>query len=228
MSVTPQPDVPGARRPYRSVRRQQQAAETRDAVLAAAGRLFADRGWAATGMRDIAAEADVAVETVYANFRSKADLLVAALEAAVVGDTLEVPLAERAQFLALAQGGLSDRAAAAARLTTGINQRTAGLARALAHAAGSDAVLAGRLRENEERRRISVREGAEMVAGRTVTQRECDGLWAVAGVEVYLLLTELSGWSTQQYESWLAETILRLLGAPPGTGGSSTDEGNRT
>ena len=59
------------RRPYRSARRQQQAAQTRALVLAAATSLFADRGWSSTGMRDIAKAAGVAVETVYASFGSK-------------------------------------------------------------------------------------------------------------------------------------------------------------
>lgn len=224
MTAAPEPDGAAGRRPYRSARRQQQAAETRDAVLTAAGRLFAERGWAATGMRDVAADAGVAVETVYANFRSKADLLRAAIDVAVVGDTAEVPLADRPEFTALAEGDFAARAAAAARLNAGINRRTAGLHRALAHAAGADAALAERRRENEERRRISVRQGAEMVAGRAVSQRECDGVWAVAGVEVYLLLTEIRGWSDEQYESWLADTILRLLGEPSA---SPESEGNR-
>jgi len=68
------------RRAYKSARRQQQAVNTRAEVLDAALLLFADRGWAGTGMRDVAREAGVSVETVYANFRSKSDLLMAAIE----------------------------------------------------------------------------------------------------------------------------------------------------
>lgn len=215
MTATREPADPPARRPYRSPRREQQAAETRDAVLTAATRLFAERGWSGTGMRDVAKEAGVAVETVYANFGSKGDLLMAANDAAVVGDTLEVPLAERPEFTALAEGDLVSRVRAAARLNTGVNRRTAGLRRALAQAASADALLAARLRDNEERRRISVHQGADAVAGQALSDRDRDGLWAVLGVEVYLLLTELSGWSDEQYETWLTDTILRLLGETP-------------
>ncbi|NLV55713.1 MAG: helix-turn-helix transcriptional regulator, partial [Acidimicrobiales bacterium] len=50
----------GERRTYRSPRREQQARETREALLTAATTLFTTRGWAATGMRDIAREAGVA------------------------------------------------------------------------------------------------------------------------------------------------------------------------
>lgn len=224
MTAEPAPDGAAGRRPYRSARRQQQAAETRDAVLAAAGRLFAERGWAATGMRDVAADAGVAVETVYANFRSKADLLRAAIDVAVVGDTAEVPVADRPEFTVLASGDFAARAAAAARLNAGVNRRTAGLHQALVHGAAADAALVERLRENEERRRITVRQGAEMVAGRALSERECDGVWAVAGAEVYVLLTAIRGWSYEQYETWLADTILRLLGEPPS---SPTAEGKQ-
>lgn len=225
MSAAPEPNEPPTGRPYQSARRRQQAAENRDLILSAAGGLFAERGWPGTGMRDIAAEAGVAVETVYANFRSKADLLLAAIDAAVAGDTKEVPLAARSEFLSLAEGDFPTRVVAAARLSSQINRRTAGLQRALAHAADSDSALADRRREHEGRRRISVEQGAEMVAGRPVTERERDGLWAVLGSEVYLLLNEISGWGVEQYEAWLADTILRLLDERPLTPPPSSKKG---
>jgi hypothetical protein len=79
--------------------------------------------------------------------------------------------------------------------------------------AASDSDLARRLIESEGRRRISVEQGLVHVAGRAVTREERDGLWAVLSVEVYRLLTELSGWTPQQYESWAAGVIDRMLDA---------------
>ena len=203
-----------ARRAYRSPRREQQAAETRAMVVAAAARLFGERGWAGTGMRDVARAAGVSVETVYASFRSKADLLLAAIDVAVVGDAAPVPLHQRPEFAALGSGTRQQRARATARLVTGINQRTAGVVLALREAAASDPELAERMREREQRRRINVEQGAALVAGRAVTPEEVDGLWAVLAVEVYQLLTELRGWTPQQYENWLAGVIDRLLPRP--------------
>ncbi len=204
----------GARRAYRSPRREQQAAETRTLVVAAAARLFGERGWAATGMRDVARAAGVAVETVYAGFRSKGDLLLAAIDVAVVGDAAPVPLDQRPEFTALGSGTRRQRAHATARLVTGINQRTAGVILALREAAASDAELARRMREREQRRRVNVEQGAALVAGRAVTAEEVDGLWAVLAVEVYQLLTEFRGWTPRQYEDWLADVIDRLLPGP--------------
>jgi AcrR family transcriptional regulator len=200
------------RRTYTSPRREQQAAETRAAVLAAAGVLFAEKGWAATGVRDVATAAGVSVETVYSNFGSKADLLMAALDVAVVGDAQPVALAGRAEFATLNVGSLAERAASAARLVTGTHARTAGIYLALREAAAADPALSERMREGEERRRVSVEQGMSLVAGRSVTPRERDGLWAIVGVETYRLLTELSGWTSEEYETWLAEVLMRLLG----------------
>jgi AcrR family transcriptional regulator len=204
----------GTRRAYRSPRREQQAAETRAMVLAAAARLFGERGWAATGMRDVARAAGVSVETVYASFGSKSDLLLAAIDLAVVGDAVPVPLNQRPEFAALGSGTRRQRARAAARLVTGVNQRTAGVVLALKEAAASDPELAERLREREQRRRINVEQGMTLAAGRTVTEEEADGLWAVLAVEVYQLLTGLRGWTPGQYEDWLADVIERLTLGP--------------
>jgi len=208
--------APRGRRAYTSPRRAQQAAETRAAVLAAAVALFAEKGWAATGMRDVAAAAGVSVETVYANFGSKADLLMAAMDVAVAGDALPVPLAGRAEFTALGEGTLAQRAAAAARLVTRVHARTAGIYLALGEAAAADPGLAGRMRASEQLRQVSVEQGMALVAGRPVTPRERDGVWAITGVDVYRLLTGLAGWTREEYQAWLAGVLVRLLGGSSG------------
>lgn len=181
-------------------------------MLAAADTLFATQGWSATGMRDVAREAGVAVETVYANFRSKADLLMAAIDVSVVGDTEPVPLVQRPEFAHLSVGSFADRVAAAARLLTGINRRVSGLHRALREAAASEPELARKLAEGEQRRRINVRDGAELMTGRRLDDDECDGLWAIVSSEVFDLLTATAGWTPQRYEAWLVQTLAQLLG----------------
>lgn len=165
-------------------------------------------------MRDVAAEAGVAVETVYASFGSKSDLLLAAIDAGVVGDAEPAPLSERPAFAALAQGSRGDRVAAAARLLAGINQRTWGLRRALNEAAVSEPELAAKARELELRRRGNVRQGVELVTGTAVDEDLLDALWVVMGAEVFQLLTQLGGRPVADYERWLASTIHRLVDLP--------------
>src|SRR6478609_9563096 len=86
------------RRRYRSPLRDRRAAETRAALLAVATRLFVTKGWAGTGMREVAAEAAIATETVYAHFSSKRGLLHAVTDIAVVGDDRPISVAERPEF----------------------------------------------------------------------------------------------------------------------------------
>ena len=185
-------------------------------MIAAATGLFREKGWTATGMRDVAREAGVAVETVYANYRSKGELLTACVDLAVVADPDPTPLNERRAFAALAIGTPTQRARKAARLVADIHDRTAGLLRTVREAAASDPDMAQWRRAGEERRRSDVAQAAALIRGSAVTSDECDGLWAVTSSELHELLTQLRGWSRPQYERWLARAIEQLLDHPSG------------
>jgi AcrR family transcriptional regulator len=163
-------------------------------------------------MRDVAAAAGVSVETVYAHFASKVELLMAAIDVGVVGDDEPVPLAQRREFAALATGSRADRIAAAARLITAVNRRIAGLRRALGEAAVSDPVLARKVAEAETRRRTNTQEGVGLVLGRPGDDDLVDTVWAVTGVDVFHLLTDIRGWSVPRYEEWVRTTLTTVLG----------------
>src|ERR687893_353998 len=89
---------PVKRRPYASSLRAAQARETRRRIVEAAARLFVREGYAATSIAAIAAEAGVAVPTVYATLRSKAGVLRAVVDLTVRGDDDAAPLAARAAW----------------------------------------------------------------------------------------------------------------------------------
>jgi AcrR family transcriptional regulator len=198
-------------RAYRSPLRRRRAEDTRATVLAAATRLFSERGWAGTGIRDVAREAGVSVETVYAAVGTKATLLEQALDVAIVGDDEPVALPERPEFAALADGDLAARVEAAARLNAATHARTAGLLRALREGAGREPALAARLTGARDGNRATLIAGAALVAGRPLGADEGDGIWAVLSPEVFELLTGSAGWSTERYRRWLADTLVRLL-----------------
>jgi hypothetical protein len=139
----------------------------------------------------------------------------------VVGDTDEIPLAQRPEFLALARGSPAERATAAASLSALVQPRIAPLYRALRQAAATDEALAERLRADEERRKVTIEQGVILVAGRPASSRERDVLWAMFSVEVWDLLVSGAGWTPAQYQEWLAEMIqltLGLLSAKPSGG----------
>ena len=50
-----------------------------------------------------------------------------------------------------------------------------------------------------------------MAVGTDANKVERDGVWALTSPEVFLLLVESSGWTVDQYEAWMAETLDRVL-----------------
>ena len=87
------------KRRYESAHRQEQARQTRRAILDAAAILFVEPGYAATPLTAVATEAGVAIQTVYKAFGSKQALLSALVDVTVAGDDEPVALPER-EFVA--------------------------------------------------------------------------------------------------------------------------------
>ena len=65
--------------------RREKAAVTCERIITAASEVFAERGYVGARMTDIATRAGVAVQTVYFTFHTKAELLKACFDHAVLG-----------------------------------------------------------------------------------------------------------------------------------------------
>lgn len=199
------------RRRYDSSLRASRAEETKATIVSAATALFTSKGWANTGMREVARDAGVAVETLYSHYSSKRKLLDAVVDQAVVGDDEPLAVAERPEFLAMGRGRRADRLAAAASLLASVHERTAPFAKLVREAATTDEEVAGLLGATRERQRKDVTAGLELIVERPPSEDERDGAWAIVSPEVYLLLVEESGWSLDRYRRWLSETLSRVL-----------------
>lgn len=199
------------RRRYRSPLRAQRAEETKQAILDTATELFVARGWANTGMRDVARAAGVAVETLYSHYPSKRKLFDAVVDRSVMGDDQPLAVAERPEFLAIGRGRRADRVGAAAAVLAAIHGRTAPFAKLIRQAAAADDEVAEVLRATRERQRADVGAGLALILGRPPAGDELDGVWAIASPEVYLLLVEESGWTPDRYQRWMAETLGRIV-----------------
>ena len=86
------------RRHYDSPRRRAQADATRRDILAAAQRLFERQGYGATTMAAIAAEAGVALKTVYLAFETKAGVLREVWNTRLRGEDGDRPIAEQVWY----------------------------------------------------------------------------------------------------------------------------------
>jgi len=75
----------GSRRRYDASARRARTAERRDAVVTAARRRFLAQGFTATTIAEVAADADVSVESVYKWFGTKAGLLKAVWDRSLAG-----------------------------------------------------------------------------------------------------------------------------------------------
>src|SRR5438105_10832712 len=73
------------KRRYDSVRRREQARQTREAILETARRLFLTNGFAPTTIAAIAQEARVSVDTIYKTFGGKPGLVRAISQHALAG-----------------------------------------------------------------------------------------------------------------------------------------------
>ena len=213
-------DVKTQKRAYRSTRRADQVAQARRHVLATAGALFRAHGYAAVAMPVIAREADVAVETIYRGFGSKAGLFKAVVDAAVAGGSTraDVPVEQRPAIRALIEESDPHRQVELYAATQpGIHRRSGPLLLALAGAAASDPELDALWREIEASRRMGQSRFVEMLAARgrlrpgLSVEDGADGLWVLTSITVYDMLVHTRGWSVESYERWLSDRLIDLL-----------------
>ena len=108
-------------------------------MLASAHDLFVQQGYAATTVEQIAADAGVAVQTVYYTFRTKGLLLRELVEVTAAGEEPAAPVMERALGPRDAVGPSAQRVLAlAVEHGTAIYERVAALWPAVAAAAAAD------------------------------------------------------------------------------------------
>jgi TetR/AcrR family transcriptional regulator of autoinduction and epiphytic fitness len=195
---------------------------TRRAILDAAGVLFVDPGYAATPLTAVAAQAGVAIQTVYKIFGSKKALLSALVDITLAGDDEPVPLAQR-QFVTDIQA-LTDARAKLARYAVHLTEthtRQAQVMLALAGAATADPDAAAIWRKNlDERRQAMTMFAAELAstgqlqADHTV-ETAADALWLAMDVRNYDWLVRERGWSTERFQRWYVDTVAAAILRPP-------------
>ncbi|MFI6321291.1 TetR/AcrR family transcriptional regulator [Nonomuraea sp. NPDC050556] len=205
-------------RSYKSPLREEQARRTRATVLQAAREVFAERGYAATTVPEIARRAGVAVDTVYAAVGKKPVLFRLLIETAISG-TDDVVEAERRDYVVRIRqaGSAREKLAIYASAIRTILERFAPLFVVLRDAAGQDAELDALWREISERRAANmllfaqdVAATGELRAGVTVEEL-ADVVWSTAAPDFYVLLVTERGWSAERFERWLADSWTRLF-----------------
>jgi AcrR family transcriptional regulator len=205
-------------RSYDSSRRQEQARETRAAVLAAARQLFIADGYAATTMGAVAAAAGVSVETVYKAFGNKPGLVKAVFDVAVVGDDEPVPLVQR-EFI---QRNMAEPDPRRKLLDYGehygrVAARACPVQLLVRDAAVSDAGAA-EVWERLQAERLTgmtmfaehLDAGGHLRAGVSADEAR-DVLWAHNSVELWDLLVNHRGWTNERLGRWIGRQLVAAL-----------------
>jgi AcrR family transcriptional regulator len=203
-------------RAYVSPKREEQAKATRRAILEAAQQLFARNGYGATSIRAIAEEAGVAVQTVYAVFGNKRQLVIELIEIAVKGDDEPASVTERPEAQAIrAEPSARRRAEMDAALSRKVVERVLPVFKITSDAAAADPDFAELNRAMIARRRAEMDESAVLLAGdgglRVSFEEAAASLFVLYSPHVAQILTENVGWSFDRYEKWLADAIERLV-----------------
>ena len=196
-------------------RRDRMAQQTRGDILRAARRLFAERGYAATSINDIAEEAGVAIQTIYARLGSKRGMLLALID--LIDD--EADVSALANEVTSAGGPLA-ALRAGVRLTRSFQERCGDIIEALFTAAGAEPELAAAVAEAQRRHR----EGARITIDRIQQLR---GLRADVSPDraqaLFALSTTHEAWREliigyqldwDEAEDWLVDALSRALLAP--------------
>ena len=192
-------------------RREVAAAETRREILRAARRLFAEHGYAGTSLQQIAEESGVAVQTIYSSVGSKTALLLA------LNDLID----EEAGVAGLTAGLLEETdppqlIARGVHLTRQLNERCGDLIQVLLSAAPAEsdvaaAVADGMRRHESGLRAMTQRLGAlgALRAG-TTPEQAAAAFSMMTSPPSWLQLTQRAGWTFDQSEAWLTESLTQL------------------
>lgn len=197
--------------------RADHAEVTRRRIADAARALFARDGYGATTLKGIADEAGVAVQTVYAVYRSKPGVLNALREAVVTQ-----PEADALIRQAMQEPSAPRRLELFARSIRERWERTGDIVAIHRDAATTDRSVKAGVEDAERIRRggitaLALSLAADLRPSLTPTQAAAI-LDAATLPAVYAELTEVHGWSPDDYQSWLTALLIRdILATLPDT-----------
>jgi AcrR family transcriptional regulator len=200
------------KRTYNSENRNAQASQTKNRILESARQLFQSEGFECVTIEKLAQAAEVSVPTVYSLFQSKRGVLFALMDEAL----------PTVQFNALVEEGKLEKSAKKRLMVT------AKLTRKLYDSESKQidifqgaSVLAPEFKEQqkerEQRRYLRQEEFVKtlmkekaLLKGLTVSQAR-DILWAFTGRDIYRMFVVERGWTSEEYEKWLAQLLIKTL-----------------
>jgi AcrR family transcriptional regulator len=197
-----------------ATRRQESAAYTRQLILDAAAELFAERGYSATTVQDVAARAGVALATVYTSVGGKPTLATELIMAAATAPEAAEALAD----IAAATDPVTVLGLVA-RGTRLVNERAGAVVEVMVSASVTVPEIAEATSQAIRGYRAALRAVADRLDALSAlrpgltTDRSSDILWFFFGLHSWRHLTRDTGWTFDEAQEWLvqraAEALLR-------------------
>ena len=205
----------------KSTIRGERARQTRRKIIRAAHEEFLARGYHGATMAAIARRAGVATQTVYFVFHTKAALISAAIDAAVLGED-DPTDPERSDWWAamLAAPTGADALEHFVRGAGSLYARAAGISEVLRAAALTDPDVHAIWRHHDHQQVEGFRRVIEAVTTKSPLRSGLDPaaatdiLLTVYGDSTYLLLTTERGWTHDQAIDWACQALPVLLLEP--------------
>jgi AcrR family transcriptional regulator len=205
-------------RRYDSPRRREQAAATRQEILGAAQRLFERQGYGTTTMAAIAAEAGVALKTVYVAFETKSGVLRALWHLLLRGDEEDAPITERPWYReVLAEPDPERQLRLGAHNSRLVKERAAALMGVIRSAAAVDADIEGLWARIESDFYVNQRAIVEVLDAKGALRDgidvtcAADIMWTLNHPDLWHLLVGQRGWTPEAWEQWFADTVIEQL-----------------
>jgi AcrR family transcriptional regulator len=201
-------------------RKQIAAGETQQAIVEAASRLFLVRGYHATPISLIAAEAGVAVQTIYNSVGSKRELLSRVLDFAAAGEHAPVPVATFMRTQTELERDPRRVIAQLVEFWRGALPRTAPVFRIIREGAASDPEIAELERVRAAQRLSNYEQAAGMLSERNALRPELTiaaaaaVIFAIGHPEAYRTLVLEGGWNEAAWAEWAQSTLERGLLQP--------------
>lgn len=200
------------KRTYNSKTRDAQAAKTRSHILESAKKLFRREGFDCVTVDKIAAEAEVSKQTVYAVFKTKRGVLQSLIDEALPSE----------QFSALVDDSMSEKSP---ERRLGITARLArqmyDAERELMDILRGASVVAPEFKELEKERElrryerqgefVRMMQQEKSLAKGLSLEKARDILWILTGRDMYRMGVIERGWSSDEYEVWLKELLIKSL-----------------
>lgn len=200
------------KRTYNSENRDAQAAETKRRILSIAKDFFQNEGFEAVTIDQIAAAAEVSSPTIYAVFKSKRGILRAVMDESLPSEQFETLV--RTAYAAPSASALLAVTAQIARQIYDAERGQMDLFRGAAVVAPEFKELE---KEREARRYTRLQKTITLIIkekwlGSGLTESKARAIiWALTGRDLYRMLVVEQGWTSDDYEQWLAQLLVKAL-----------------